>query len=267
MSDDYQPSGVEFLLSPFPADVVQQRQGPGGRSFSYIPAEVMIRRLVDSGLEYSFGQVPGSPPEIVQHSNGVNVMMYYGRLHIPALGLPMDDVGTAFIHANGNEEQYKSAASDCLKRCARLYGIGLEMWEGDPNEATRGNPATDYQSGGGVSPTGYDQSRTNPNGGGASGYQTRTGGGSGYGNRSQTQNPAPSNGDMSPAQFGLIQRLARERNMVVDNNEVDDRVLEEVCTFSLGMTPPVNWRHLSKKDASNLIEALIAINPAPQLQV
>ena len=254
MSDDYQPSGVELLLSPFPADVVQQRQGPGGRSFSYIPAEVMIRRLVDSGLEYSFGQVPGSPPEIVQHSNGVNVMMYYGRLHIPALGLPMDDVGTAFIHANGNEEQYKSAASDCLKRCARLYGIGLEMWEGDPNEATRGAPPPIYQP---------QQSAPQP----AYGNQTPTGGGSGYGNRSQTQNHAPSNGDMSPAQFGLIQRLARERKMVVDNNEVDDRVLEEVCTFSLGMTPPVNWRHLSKKDASNLIEALMAINPAPQLQV
>ena len=254
MSDDYQPSGVEFLLSPFPADVVQQRQGPGGRSFSYIPAEVMIRRLVDSGLEYSFGQVPGSPPEIVQHSNGVNVMMYYGRLHIPALGLPMDDVETAFIHANGNEEQYKSAASDCLKRCARLYGIGLEMWEGDPNEATRGAPPPSYQP---------QQSAPQP----AYGSQTPTGGGSGYGDRSQTQNPAPSNGDMSPAQFGLIQRLARERKMVVDNNEVDDRVLEEVCTFSLGMTPPVNWRHLSKKDASNLIEALMAINPAPQLQV
>ena len=113
-------SGIEAILAPFPRDQVQQRKGPGGMEFDYVPAEVMIRRLVDSGLEYSFTQVPGCPPQIMSHGNGVNVMLYYGRLHIPALGPAQDDVGTAFIHPSGNEEQYKSAASDCLKRCARL---------------------------------------------------------------------------------------------------------------------------------------------------
>jgi hypothetical protein len=258
VSDGYETvatTGVNLLLSPFPADVVQQRAGPGGRSFSYIPVEVVVRRLVDSGLEWGFTR---QDSEIVQHSNGVNVMLYYGTLNIPALGLPMSDVGSAFIHANGNEEQYKSAASDCLKRCARLYGIGLEMWEGDPNESDRGRPATDYQSGGSGSPTGSDQ------------YPSRVRTVGDYGVPTPTPSHAHSNGggakEATDKQLAFIRRLTKER-FPMDNDEFNEQAVQQIWTMEL--REQGQWA-TNRQGTSKLIEYLMALptpDSQPRLQV
>lgn len=244
MTDNQQVtvSGIEALLAPFPKDQVQQRKGPGGMEFDYVPAEVMIRRLVDSGLEYSFTQVPGCPPQIMSHGNGVNVMLYYGRLHIPALGPAQDDVGTAFIHPSGNEEQYKSAASDCLKRCARLYGIGLEMWEGDPNERNRGRSAMEY-----AGPPQADRPA----------QQTAA--------PRYTNSSAPSDG-ATDRQVSFIHRLTKER-FPMDNDEFNEKAVQQIWTMELKQ--PGTWGS-TRQGTSQLIDYLMATpkaNEGPSLQL
>jgi hypothetical protein len=132
-------------------DCIKQRPGAGGKQLSYIEAHQVIQRLNDSfDGEFSFqiDDVSEVGTEIVVRGT-LSVQLEDGRI------IKKSNIGTADIKTNrssgeveGIGDTYKSAASDCLKRCAILFGVGLHLYTDDTtapaNRET--NQPTSFQS-------------------------------------------------------------------------------------------------------------------------
>lgn len=120
-------------------------------------------------------------------------------------------------------DDYKAAATDSLKKCATMFGVGLHLYNGEKPPAGR----TD--SGGNGTRKPYPDA----------GSQNESGdrrGGNGNGN---------GNGRLSSAQYNFILKLAKERNLT--RKEVNQKALE-----AFGVVV----EHISKSDAHSLIEEL-----------
>jgi hypothetical protein len=68
-----------------------------------------------------------------------------GRLTVPGLGVK-EQYGTKILVGGASEQEgaSKSASTDALKKCATLFGIGLELYGG--SEETSSTPATSYNN-------------------------------------------------------------------------------------------------------------------------
>jgi Rad52/22 family double-strand break repair protein. len=122
------------LVESFPHDVIEDKQGK-----RYIAAEHIIWRLIEAtGNNYEWridaheyrndgtlrdrtdrktGETIPAPPVCVVH----------GTLTIPGLGSRSDSGVQEMEAGQGADAAYKGAVSDCLKRCARLFGVGLRQ--------------------------------------------------------------------------------------------------------------------------------------------
>ena len=96
--------------------------------FSYVDARTIVRRLNDvvtpAGWEFTSSVLPGT--DIV-----------HGRLTVS--GVAREDYG--YPNSERDDEPIKAAASDALKRCAVLFGIGLHLYE-DNKSPNRGGART-----------------------------------------------------------------------------------------------------------------------------
>ena len=132
------PNAVSVLIRPLPKDKIQTRPGKAGMEFYYITPDFVIDTLNEAfGSEWS--------TRIVSHAVfGENVAVVGLELAVPTIegryvvkqqfgsceitrGL---DVGSAF----------KGAASDALKKCATLLGLGLELYKDEEPAATPAAP-------------------------------------------------------------------------------------------------------------------------------
>lgn len=121
------PNAISVLTRPLPKDKIQTRPGKAGMEFFYITPDFVIDTLNEAfGSEWS--------TRIISHAVfGDNVAVVGLELSVPTTdgkyvakqqfgsceitrGL---DVGSAF----------KGAASDALKKCATLLGLGLELYK------------------------------------------------------------------------------------------------------------------------------------------
>lgn len=195
----------QALIEPFDASDVKRRiiDKKSGREASYLPAEVIIRRL--TSVPYSFQIIR----YWTENVGGKVVALCHGKLTID--GQSWEDIGTAFIHDNGSEEQWKSAQSDCIKRCARMRGIGLEMWEGDPNEATRGLPAYEYEAPPVLDGPAYPPRQNNYQNGGSSTPQNN-----GYARQQYTQNTGLGPSDK---QVPFLKSLCAQKGLTVQDQD------------------------------------------------
>lgn len=142
------------LTKPFEQDCLETRAGGGGRQFTYVAAHAIIRRLNRAcSYQWSF--------RITEQVWKDDVLMCSGELEIPTLGTRAA-VGVQRYIPNSGEDTLKGAATDCLKKCASLFGVGLELYGADVEggEAPRKGPAQPtrpQQSGGGYGSqgTGY----------------------------------------------------------------------------------------------------------------
>ena len=117
------------LEAPFDPSVIKKRRGPNGSTLSYVAVGEYIRRLNQVfGPAWSF--------EIVAKQLVEDQIVVEGRLTIN------DNVksgigGTTATRRREDgrfvslADDYKSAASDSLKRCCRLLGIGVELYADD----------------------------------------------------------------------------------------------------------------------------------------
>lgn len=132
----------DLLTKPFPREMVRQRQGQGGKTFNYVEAHAVIARLNEaSDFEWSF--------DITRHEVMADEVIVLGKLTIDGV-TKMAFGGSSVTRDNSGKEvsladDLKSAASDCTKKCASLFGIGLEMYGGAAAQAevptsTRGGP-------------------------------------------------------------------------------------------------------------------------------
>lgn len=135
-------SELELLLSrPFAAEDVSQRPGSGKKSFSYVDGEKYYRRVLEVGaydweiISTSFQ--PGEKYQYRDKRTGEIIEMErrsffrcIGRLTIPGLG-HRDGEGTQVWE---NEDSPKGAETDAFKRAAMKFGVGLELYEKEPQQ-------------------------------------------------------------------------------------------------------------------------------------
>jgi recombination DNA repair RAD52 pathway protein len=132
----------EVITRKLPKEKIKQRQGSFGMTLDYIEGATVIE-LLNEAFDYAWSfEIVGS--EKVQAEKKYNkykkkyedqppYMKVHGRLTIPQLNIVKEQFGTK-IYLGGSTEQEgaaKSAATDALKKCATLLGIGLELYKDD----------------------------------------------------------------------------------------------------------------------------------------
>ena len=114
---------IAALTAPFGPEALETRAGPSGRSFTYVATHAVINRL-NRACSYCWDFRITD-----QHFEG-DTLVCRGELTIPGLGTRAQ-VGVQKIAPNGGEDLLKGAASDCLKKCASLFGVGIELYGPD----------------------------------------------------------------------------------------------------------------------------------------
>jgi hypothetical protein len=211
----------DILEKPFDQNQIKQREGNFGKMLDYIEGHAVIQRLNDAfDGEWSFTM---TKYEIMQETDEVIVI---GQLN--AGGIVKSQFGSSRItRARDTGEiislcdDLKSAATDALKKAATLFGVGLHLYRNDPPQPGNREPARQNN--------GFKH-ESNGNGGNGSGYNRNNGNG---------------NGRLSSKQYNYILTLAKDRG--VTRSELNNQCLE---AFGVVLD------HLSKRDASSMIEGL-----------
>src|SRR6478672_2641910 len=141
---------VDFLMQRTPKREIKMRQGRGGLQFAYVEHGYVTERLnLVFGFNWDY--------EIVDKQILDDEVIVEARLTVRTPGgqtIVKTQFGGAEIkrHASGARsgrplsiaDDYKAAASDALKKCASLLGIGLDLYGRDrPGDAdAESKPAT-----------------------------------------------------------------------------------------------------------------------------
>jgi hypothetical protein len=122
---------LEVLTRPFDPAQIRQREGRGGKMLDYLETHAVITRLNEAfNGAWSF--------EVVDYKTMEGEIIVQGKL--TAGGQVKAQFGSADIHrARGEDGQkgapvsigddLKAAASDALKKCATLFGVGLHLYD------------------------------------------------------------------------------------------------------------------------------------------
>jgi hypothetical protein len=179
----------QLLEQPFTADQIKQREGGSGRAIDYIEGHSVIQRLNDAfESAWSF--------EIISHEIHQDEVVVIGKL--TAWDLAKSQFGSSRITRNRDTkdivslaDDMKAAATDALKKCATLFGVGLHMYAAKNGHGDCGK-SHDTESDG------------------------RTGGNGSNGN---------TNGRLSSKQHSFLMKLANERKLT--KKELNDRCVQE----------------------------------------
>jgi hypothetical protein len=127
----------ELLEKPFEPNQIKQREGMFGKTLDYIEGHAVIQRLNEAfESEWSFSILKN---EVLKETDEVIVL---GQLRTDSV--VKTQFGSSKItraKANGEPislaDDYKAAATDCLKKCATMLGVGLHLYNGDKPPAGR----------------------------------------------------------------------------------------------------------------------------------
>lgn len=138
---------VDFLLQRTPRKEIKYRQGRGGLQFAYVEHGYVTERLnLVFGFNWDF--------EIVDKQILEEEVIVEARLTVRTPNsqtIVKTQFGGADIkrHTSGAKsgrplsiaDDYKAAASDALKKCASLLGIGLDLYGRDRPEEPESEPS------------------------------------------------------------------------------------------------------------------------------
>jgi len=136
----------ELLEKPFEKEQIKQRKGNFGETIDYVEAHAVIQRLNDAfDGQWNF--------EVMTQENNGNQVMVLGKL--TAEGVSKSQFGCSSITTNSKTgeiislgDDWKASASDSLKKCASLFGIGLHLYGAGKEEQ---RPGQQEQKGKGMS--------------------------------------------------------------------------------------------------------------------
>ena len=209
----------DVLERPFPAELVRTRKGAFGRQLSYVETRHFIARLNEAhGGDWDF--------EIVEHRIFEEEVLVLGRLSAGG-AVKVAFGGSSITRAKETGEtlsvadDLKAAASDALKKCSSLLGLGLHLYD------DRGENAVAQDEAGG---TAASRSTTRP-GGNGSGPQGSVNRGNG--------------GKLTSRQFQAILSLAERK--ALSEPALKSRVLD---AFGVPL------EQLDRRQASQLITEL-----------
>ena len=210
----------ELLEKKFGPEQIKQREGNFGKTLDYIEGHAVIQRLNDAfDADWSFVIIKH---EIIKETDEVIVLGELG-----AGAIKKTQFGSSRITRARNTgdllsiaENMKSAATDSLKKCATMLGIGLHLYNKDDGNNQRpngGNQSNDQ---------GWNNNQSSGNGGN----------GNGNGN---------SNGRITAKQHSFIQSLLKNKS--ITTSEINKK-----CVDTYGSV----LDYLSRADASSLISEL-----------
>ena len=115
----------EILEREFEPNLIKKRKGRGGMVLDYLETASVIRRLNEAfESEWNF--------RILEHGVDTEAKAVWVLGELTALGLTKQQFGAKDIYEKSTlGDNLKSAASDCLKKCATLFGVGLHLYEDD----------------------------------------------------------------------------------------------------------------------------------------
>jgi len=115
----------EILEREFEPNLIKKRKGRGGMVLDYLETASVIRRLNEAfESEWNF--------RILEHGVDTEAKAVWVLGELTAVGLTKQQFGAKDIYEKSTlGDNLKSAASDCLKKCATLFGVGLHLYEDD----------------------------------------------------------------------------------------------------------------------------------------
>jgi hypothetical protein len=133
------PEGIgerlALLARRFRPDVIRQRKIGGGKTVSYVPGEAVIERLNRACGTWNFRIVASTWERMMLNrwddgvkkmvATEVYVYVVTGELEIIGLGKRQAQ-GVQAIDEGAGEDLLKGAATDALKKCARLFGVPVD---------------------------------------------------------------------------------------------------------------------------------------------
>ena len=208
----------ELLEKPFDLSQIKQREGNFGKVLDYIEGHAIIQRLNDAfEAEWSFSILKH---EVLEKTDEVIVL---GQLR--AVDVVKTQFGSSKItraRESGEPislaDDFKAGATDCLKKCATLLGVGLHLYNGNT-----------------PSPRPQDAQSHNRGNGGRNPQNTNS------------RPPGNRNGRLSAKQYRYMLKLNEEHG----RTKAD---LDQQCLEMFGSVA----QHLSKVNASSVIEHLLA---------
>jgi len=217
----------ELLEQPFGPEQIKQREGNFGKMLDYVEGHAVIKRLNDAfDADWYFVIIKH---EIIKETDEVIVLgelgagairkMQFGNSRITRARNTGDMVSLA--------DDLKAAATDSLKKCATMLGIGLHLYNKDAgnNQRSNGGNHSNGQS--------RNNNQSSGNGGNGNGYQ-RNGNGNGNGN-----------GRITSKQHKFILSLLK-------NNGITKKEINQRCVDVYGSV----LDYLNRADASSLISEL-----------
>lgn len=115
----------EALSRQFDKELIKQKPGPRGTdvTYPYVVGAEYIKRLNEAfDFEWSF--------EIKEHHSNDKEVLVVGVL-TTAIGVKQQFGGQRLDSRGELSDAYKGAVTDCLKKCASLFGIGLHLQDDD----------------------------------------------------------------------------------------------------------------------------------------
>ena len=217
----------ELLEKPFEPTQIKQREGNFGKMLDYIEGHAVIERLnMAFEAEWSFSilehRILEKTDEVIvvgQLRAGEVVKTQFGSSRITRARETGEMVSMA--------DDFKAAATDSIKKCASLLGVGLHLYNGD-------KPASGQNA--------NHNKRSYSHQGRSVHYQD---------SRSRSDKPDNGNGNgnarLTSRQFKYIMRLADEASL--NKDELDQETLQ---MFGSAV------QFLSKADASAYIDHLLS---------
>lgn len=123
------PQSIEVLTRSLPKEKIRKRPGKAGMEFSYITPDFVIETLNEAFQHHWNTKI------VYQHMHE-NVAVVGLELSVPAAEegyfVAKQQFGSCEVTRGlGTGEAFKGAASDALKKCATLLGLGLELYQDD----------------------------------------------------------------------------------------------------------------------------------------
>ncbi len=121
----------ELLERPLPKEKIKQRPGPGGMTFSYITPDFVISCL-NEAFDYKWDtRIISSTMHDSTAVVGFELTVYDRE----GSSISKQQFGSCDVNKGmGPGDAFKGAASDALKKCATLLGLGLELYQNDEDE-------------------------------------------------------------------------------------------------------------------------------------
>ena len=223
----------ELLEKPFAPEQIKQREGNYGKTLDYIEGHAIIQRLNDAfDARWSFEilehEIQKDNDEVIvlgKLSAGDAVKTQFGSSRITRAIETGEVISLA--------DDLKAAATDAIKKCATLLGVGLNLYN-------NGNPAGKQQNSTNHPPG----SNANSNHGRNNNHRGGNGGNGGNGSR---RNNNQGNGRISSKQHKYVLDIIKDLGMTKSE-------LNQQCVQAYG----VGFDFLKRNDASALINELLA---------